>query len=138
MQGDKDVIRHLNAVLVNELTAINQYFLHARMFGNWGYARLEKHERDGSVVVSKRDDRELAQLAEAGGDRSRMFVAAERGEVDPAPIVRVLRGLERGHGTRKIDEQRDVFEPFLFAALLLLVIEVAIAARRRRAYPEER
>lgn len=97
-----------------------------------------KHARDGSVVVSKRDDGELAQLAEAGGDRTRMFVASVRGEVDPTPIVRALRGVERGHATKKIDEQRDVFEPFLFAALLLLVIEVAIASRRRRAYPEER
>jgi hypothetical protein len=99
---------------------------------------VEKHDRDGSVVVSKRDDGALAQLADAGGDRARMFVASERGEVDPAPIVRALRGVERGHATKKIDERRDVFEPFLFAALLLLVIEVAIASRRRRAVPEER
>ncbi len=42
MQGDRDIIRLLNAVLTNELTAVNQYFLHARMFESWGLKHLAR------------------------------------------------------------------------------------------------
>jgi hypothetical protein len=95
-----------------------------------------KHTPDGATVTSKREDAGMTALAEASGDPKRYIVASERGELDPQPVIDTLKSVNRGLATRKIKEMRDVFEPFLFAALMLLVIEVAISTRRRQRYPE--
>ena len=57
VQGDEKVIEYLNAALKNELTAINQYFLHAKMLGNWGVTWLAKFEYDESIDEMKHADR---------------------------------------------------------------------------------
>src|SRR6266542_1684967 len=62
MKGDTGVIDHLNRVLRNELTAINQYFLHARMFDNWGFERLGEHERHESIDEMKHADRLVQRI----------------------------------------------------------------------------
>lgn len=49
MRGDREIVELLNEQLTAELTAINQYFLHAKMQENWGYPKLAKHTRDESI-----------------------------------------------------------------------------------------
>ena len=62
MVGNDEIIEILNAVLTAELTAINQYFVDAKMFENWGYERLAKHFRDESIDEMKDADELIERI----------------------------------------------------------------------------
>ena len=62
MKGDKTVIKHLNKQLTNELTAINQYFLHSRMYKHWGLEAIAKKEYEEALGEMKHSDKLIERI----------------------------------------------------------------------------
>ena len=67
MIGDKNIIKLLNAQLTNELSAINQYFLHARMYQHWGFEKIGKKEYEESIGEMKHADKLINRILMLGG-----------------------------------------------------------------------
>ena len=62
MKGDAKIVKRLNQVLTNELTAVNQYFLHAKMFDHWGLERIGERERKASIDEMKHADELIERI----------------------------------------------------------------------------
>lgn len=102
MQGDRQVIQYLNKVLRQELTAINQYFLHSRMYRNWGLSQLAEHEYHESIDEMKHADQLVQRILLLGGlpnlqdigtlrigENTREILEADLAlEMDAIPILR--------------------------------------------------
>lgn len=124
MKGDAKVIEFLNKVLKNELTAINQYFLHSRMYRNWGLKELAEHEYHESIDEMKHADKLIERVLFLDGlpnlqDMGKLMIGENAKEVIECDLklelvaVPVLRD-----AIKHCEEVRDYISRELFEHIL--------------------
>jgi bacterioferritin len=95
MQGHPEIIELLNEVLTAELTAVNQYFGHAKMQGNWGYDRLADHSRAESVDEMRHADELIERILYLDGTPNLQRLGSVRLGEDPVEQLRLDLEVER-------------------------------------------
>jgi bacterioferritin len=124
MKGDPDVIKKLNQILTNELTSINQYFLHARMYQSDGYGKLGKKAYDESIEEMKHADRIINRILLLEGlpnlqNLNKLLI----GEAVPERLQADLNAERTGHaaikeGVTLAEEKKDYVTRDLLSELL--------------------
>jgi bacterioferritin len=122
--GDRKVIAALNQALKGELTAINQYFLHARMLDNWGFRKRGKAEHDESIEEMRHADRLIQRILLLGGlpnlqDLGKLYIGETLKEVIECDLRLELEGIRHyREAVRIADEAHDFVSRDLLVEIL--------------------
>lgn len=124
MKGNPNVLKALNTALKGELTAINQYFLHARMLENWGITKMAKHEYKESIEEMQHADRIIQRILLLEGlpnvqDLGKLFIGQDVKEVIESDLKLEVEGIKNyREGIKTAEEAGDYVTRDLFLSIL--------------------